>query len=65
MAMGLPKFILKWKFGIANRPSKAYEGLTEKYIRKLQQGGKASGRFIPSTAIPGQKEKLVAQLNTW
>jgi hypothetical protein len=64
MAMGLPKFILKWKFGIANRPSKAYEGLTEKYIRKLQQGGKASGRFIPSTAIPGQKEKLVAQLNT-
>ena len=35
MAMGLPKFILKWKFGKANRPSKTFDGLVEKYNRKL------------------------------
>jgi len=63
MAMGLPKFILKWKFGVANRSSKTYEGLTEKYTRKLQEGGKASGRFVPSPISADQKEKLLSQLD--
>ena len=64
MAMGLPKFILKWKFGVANRSSKTYEGLTEKYTRKLQEGGKASGRFVPPPVSADQKEKLLSQLDT-
>ncbi|MDB5210355.1 MAG: DinB family protein [Sediminibacterium sp.] len=63
MAMGLPKFVLKWKFGVANRPSKTFEGLTEKYTRKLQEGGKASGRFVPAPVTLDQKEKLAKQLN--
>ncbi|MES2331625.1 MAG: DinB family protein [Bacteroidota bacterium] len=63
MAMGLPKFVLKWKFGVANRPSKTFEGLTEKYTRKLQEGGKASGRFVPAPVGADQKEKLAKQLN--
>lgn len=63
MAMGLPKFILKWKFGVANRASKTYEGLTEKYTRKLQEGGKASGRFVPPPVLADQKEKLLSQLD--
>jgi hypothetical protein len=63
MAMGLPKFILKWKFGVANRPSKSFEGLTEKYTRKLLEGGKASGRFVPSPVTANQKEKLLSQLD--
>jgi len=64
MAMGLPKFILQWKFGVANRSSKTYEGLVEKYNRKLLEGGKASGRFIPPPIEVGQKEKLLAQLTS-
>jgi len=64
MAMGLPKFILKWKFGVANRFSKTYDGLTEKYTRKLQEGGKASGRFVPPPISADQKEKLLSQLDS-
>ena len=62
MAMGFPKFILKWKFGTANRPSKTYEELVEKYSRKLQEGGKASGRFIPATIEAANKEVLLGKL---
>lgn len=64
MAMGLPKFILKWKFGIANRPSKTYEQLVEKYKLKLQEGGKASARFVPPTVSAGEKEQLIVKLNS-
>jgi hypothetical protein len=62
MAMGLPKFILTWKFGTSNRPSKTYDELIEKYKVKLLEGGKASERFVPPTITVGQREKLVAQL---
>ena len=62
MAMGLPKCIVKWKFGIANRPSKTFEALVEKYNLKLQEGGKASGRFVPPSVTSERKEKLLAQL---
>jgi hypothetical protein len=62
MAIGLPKFILKWKFGVANRPSKTYEALVEKYSRKLQEGGKASGRFVPEPIGADAKERLIATL---
>ncbi len=62
MAMGLPKFILGWKFGKANRPSKTYDELINKYNRKLLDGGKASARFVPATIGPEQKEKLIIRL---
>lgn len=60
MAMGLPKFILKWRFGTANRPSKTYEQLVEKYQRKLQEGGRASARFTPP-AITADQQKTLSQ----
>ncbi|MBL7859074.1 MAG: DinB family protein [Cyclobacteriaceae bacterium] len=47
LAFSLPKFLLKIIFGSANRPSKTYETLIEKYKIKLAQGGVASGRFVP------------------
>lgn len=62
MAMGLPKFIVQWKFGVANRPSKTYEQLVEKYQGKLQQGGTAPGAFIPTVVKPENKEILLQQL---
>ncbi len=62
MAMGLPKFIPKLLFGVANRPSRSYETLIEKYNLKLQEGGRASGRFVPKPVTAHQKEDLVKQL---
>lgn len=62
MAMGLPKFILKWRFGTANRPSKTYEQLVEKYQRKLLEGGRASARFTPPAIAADQKKMLLHKL---
>ncbi len=62
MAMGLPKFILKWRFGTANRPSKTYEQLVEKYQRKLMEGGRASARFTPPVITADQQKTLSRKL---
>jgi hypothetical protein len=63
MAMGLPKFIIQWKFGLANRPSKSFEELMNKYKTKLKEGGRASGRFVPPIVEASKKEKLLEQLS--
>lgn len=47
LAFTLPKFLVRWTAGIANRPSKTYEELVNKYKQKLAEGGRASGRFVP------------------
>lgn len=59
LAYSLPKFILKQMFGKANRPSKTYEELVEKYKSRLLAGGRASGPFIPKTIVFEQKELLI------
>ena len=55
----LPKFILKLMFGKANRLSKTYDELVAKYKRKLAEGGKASGRFIPPVIVFENKDPLI------
>ncbi|HEX7906340.1 MAG TPA: DinB family protein [Chitinophagaceae bacterium] len=55
----LPKFMLKLMFGKANRPSKTYDELVVKYKRKLAEGGKASGRFIPPVIAFENKDTLI------
>jgi hypothetical protein len=62
MAFQLPLFVPKLLFGKANRPSKNYEALVEKYKLKLNEGGKASGRFVPPTIPFIKKNGLVRQL---
>jgi len=57
LAFALPLFILKMKFGLTNRPSKTFPGLVEKYERKLIEGGRASGRFVPEPVAYETKEK--------
>ena len=47
MILSLPKWLTKLSFKKANRPSKSYEALVNKYTQKLEAGGRASGRFIP------------------
>lgn len=45
--LSFPNFILKLIWGQANRKSKGYEDLVKKYLLKLENGGRAMGRFIP------------------
>jgi hypothetical protein len=43
----LPKWMLTLLFGKANRKSKSYDELVEKYTKKLAQGAVATARFTP------------------
>ena len=47
LAFTLPKFLVRSVGGKPNRPSRTYDELVAKYKLKLQQGGKASKRYIP------------------
>lgn len=49
MAYGLPFFVLKMKFGLANRPSKTYDALVEKYLRVLEEN---KDYELPKTFAP-------------
>lgn len=58
MVLRFPLWLVRLFFGKANRPSRDYDSLIARYHQKLQQGGQASGRFIPGSVHPGQKELM-------
>jgi hypothetical protein len=62
MGLAIPKFILMLVIGKANRPSREYNVLIDKYSLKLQQGGRAVGRFVPKPVLPSDKTKLAQKL---
>ena len=62
LALRLPKFMIRMLFGTANRPGKSYEALVQKYKDKLQQGGRASGRFVPKEVSTHQRPALAKSL---
>jgi DinB superfamily len=64
LAFTLPKFVLGMAFGKPNRPIRNYNELVQKYLSKLQLGGRATGRFIPQPLIPQQKEKTIKALES-
>ncbi len=64
MALNIPKFILQWRFGLANRPSLTFEKLVNKYTTKLNEGGRATGQFIPPIVDSNKREKLLHQLKS-
>jgi len=68
LAMKFPKVVLQLIFGKANRPSKSYEALREKYVGALLKGGRAGGTFLPTQESPQEnaeekKKKILAQLS--
>lgn len=62
-AFALPAFIVRLIGGKANRPSWPYEKLVYTYKVKLDEGGKAKGRYIPpaikATRFIG-RERIIA-----
>lgn len=63
LALQLPTFVTKLLFGKANRPSVTYEILVAKYLKRLEAGGKASGRFIPGPVLFKKRNLLTTQLS--
>jgi DinB family protein len=60
--LGMPKFVLKLKFGKANRESKTYDELVAKYQLKLEQGGKSTNQYNPKVVPGSQRQKKSKQL---
>jgi hypothetical protein len=60
MALSLPDWFLKIYVGKANRPSKTYEELVEKYKYKLSQGGTASSPYIPKE-VPVESQRIITR----
>lgn len=59
LAYTLPKFIVRLYMGKPNRPSRSYDELVEKYKSKLENGGRASGRFVPKPIVPEKGKQLL------
>lgn len=64
LAWKLPKFVVRLIGGTPNRVSRTYDELKEKYYKKLSEGGRASGRFVPKPVeINYGKQKLIDNWN--
>lgn len=61
-AFSLPRFALRLLFGKANRSSRTYDQLVEKYQGKLAAGYKASKRFTPAAVSLDQRAALITRL---
>lgn len=61
-AFSLPHFLLKLFFGKANRPTRTYEALVEKYQQKLAAGGKAPSRFVPPIIQANERNQLLKKV---
>jgi len=61
-ALSLPNFVIKLMFGKANRPSKSYEELVEKYQGKLLAGGKAPKTFVPNKISFAERETKLKRI---
>lgn len=54
-ALGIPKIVLRLRFGKARRESLSYDDLCSRYRKALAEGGRA-GRFAPSTRTESDAE---------
>jgi hypothetical protein len=61
----LPNFVLKLLYGRANRPSKTYQQLVDKYNLKLQAGGTASAPFVPQYVPINQLPSILRKIEKY
>jgi len=64
MALRVPKFVLKWKFGAAKRASESLESLAPRYEAALAAGGKAPKPFVPPAVKIEDKARLLETLRS-
>lgn len=57
----LPRFVPKLLFGKANRPSRTYEQVVEKYHKALESGGKAGKAFTPPVIPFSRQSELLSK----
>ncbi|MBO6496030.1 MAG: DinB family protein [Roseivirga sp.] len=58
-ALGFPKFMISFKFGKANRPSRTYDELVAKYKQKLTtMEGDPPGSYVPKEVKYSEYSKL-------
>jgi hypothetical protein len=60
LALRLPRVVLRLVFGKARRDSHDFDQLTGQYLAALEQGGKASGRYVPKPVPVDQREATLA-----
>ncbi len=64
LAYRLPKFMVRLYTGKPNRPSRSYDELVAKYTLKLEQGGRASGRFVAKPVLAKEgRENIINTFN--
>ena len=64
LAYQLPKFLVRWIGGKPNRNSYTFDKLLARYNKKLEDGAKASARYVPKPIhIKYGKKKLLDNWN--
>ncbi|HMD00837.1 MAG TPA: hypothetical protein VKH37_11825, partial [Ferruginibacter sp.] len=65
LAYSLPKFVVKMVGGKPKRKSMTYDELLARYNKKIEEGGKASARYVPKPiAIKYGKDRLLQNWNS-
>jgi DinB superfamily len=59
LVFSFPKFVVRLYMGKPNRPSRTYDELVAKYKLKLEQGGRAGGRFIPKPVTEKENKERI------
>lgn len=56
-ALRYPKFLLKYKFGTSNRPSRDYNAVAKRYEERLAESQERAKEFNKDLRVPAIKEK--------
>ena len=56
-ALSYPRFLLKYKFGTANRPSRSYQEVTQRYEERLAKNRERARVFNQTITVPKLKQK--------
>jgi len=57
MALSLPKFLLKYKYGIANRPVRDYDAIVTRYLERLKDYKNIVSPYSKEMKVPKLKDK--------
>ncbi len=63
-ALLIPKFLIKYRYGTANRPTRSYDEVSERYLTKLKAGQERAREFNKDLRTPTliEKHKLIKEL---